>query len=252
MGYSPLASRSTEVWSDDFNDGNYDGWTICENTDLLILDSNWSAADYCLRIDQEDRGVISCPSSIAYGTWSFDFKANESQIESDAQAEIVFISSNLDGDELSDWYGYWVHFSFNIAGEDYTFSLSLRRGDWSGDVTTVCWNSTRVPVAGWHQIDVTRNTTGSFNVFHNGSLIMQGEDTEYDSSELFAILFEQGQMIDNIVVDNEITVTTPTTTATTPPTATTTATTPPPFDWLPIGIGVSAVVIILVIFLKRR
>ncbi|MHA1958565.1 MAG: hypothetical protein ACW968_16780 [Candidatus Thorarchaeota archaeon] len=81
---------------------------------------------------------------------------------------------------------------------------------------------------------------------------MQGEDTEYDSSELFALQFEQGQMIDNIVIDDEITVTPPTTTPTTPPTSPTT--TPPPFDWLPIGIGVSAVVIVLVlvIILKRR
>ncbi|MHA2350713.1 MAG: hypothetical protein ACXADL_13910, partial [Candidatus Thorarchaeota archaeon] len=99
MGYSPLASRSAEVWSDDFDDGNYDGWTICENPDLFIADSNWSAADYCLEIVQEDWGIISYPSSVAYGTWSFDFKANESQVTSGAQAEIVFISSNLDGNE---------------------------------------------------------------------------------------------------------------------------------------------------------
>jgi hypothetical protein len=252
MGYSPLASRSAEVWSDDFDDGNYDGWTICENPDLFIADSNWSAADYCLEIVQEDWGIISYPSSVAYGTWSFDFKANESQVTSGAQAEIVFISSNLDGNEPEDWYGYWVHFAFVSAEEDYEFALSLRKGDWSGDTTTVCWNSTSVPVAGWHHIDVTRNTTGSFSVFHNGSLSMQGEDTEYDSSELFALQFEQGQMIDNIVIDDEITVTPPTTTPTTPPTSPTT--TPPPFDWLPIGIGVSAVVIVLVlvIILKRR
>ena len=28
MGCSPLACRGTQVWSDDFNDGNYDGWTM--------------------------------------------------------------------------------------------------------------------------------------------------------------------------------------------------------------------------------
>ena len=34
MGFSPLACRSAMVWSDDFNDGDYDGWTICENLAL--------------------------------------------------------------------------------------------------------------------------------------------------------------------------------------------------------------------------
>ena len=39
MGYSPLACRGAVVWSDDFNDGNYDGWTICDNSTLN--DGNW-------------------------------------------------------------------------------------------------------------------------------------------------------------------------------------------------------------------
>jgi predicted amidohydrolase YtcJ len=47
MGYCPLACRSAVIWSDDFNDGNYDGWTIYENS------SNWSAANYYLQLDQD-------------------------------------------------------------------------------------------------------------------------------------------------------------------------------------------------------
>jgi hypothetical protein len=66
---------------------------------------------------------------------------------------------------------------------------------------------------------------------------MEGEETEIDTSELFWLWFEDWQMIDNIVVDDEIL----------PPTE--------PPDWLTIGIiGASAVVIIavLVIILRRR
>ncbi|MHA1958364.1 MAG: hypothetical protein ACW968_15735, partial [Candidatus Thorarchaeota archaeon] len=70
---TPLSCRADIVWSDDFNDGNYDGWTICENPGLNYNSSNWSAANNYLQLDQEDWGTITHPSNIAYGTWSFDF-----------------------------------------------------------------------------------------------------------------------------------------------------------------------------------
>ncbi|MFW9967836.1 MAG: hypothetical protein ACFFEA_11855, partial [Candidatus Thorarchaeota archaeon] len=57
MGYFPLACEGAVVWSDDFNDLNYDGWTICDNSTLYNGDygfsgSNWTAADGYLQIEE--------------------------------------------------------------------------------------------------------------------------------------------------------------------------------------------------------
>jgi hypothetical protein len=89
----------------------------------------------------------------------------------------------------------------------------------------------------WHHIEVTRNTTGFFSVYLNDTLIMEGGDTELDTSEVFAFSGDYGPMIDNIVVRDDIPITTP-----------------PPFDWLLVGVGVSAVVVVvvLVVIIKRR
>ena len=250
MGYSPLACRGTVVWSDDFNDGNYDGWTICENVALGEIwpyaglnGSQWTVTNNYLQLDQEEKGVISYPSTIAYGTWSFDFKLNETLIHYGSEAEIAIISSDHYHTALTegDWFSLerthiWIRFDVSTTEEPHDFILSLNKR-YGGDHTVIDWEI--VPVSGWHHIDVTRNTTGWFSVYHNGSPIpiMEGQDTDIVTSELFAVWFEDWQMIDNIVVDDEVL----------PPTES--------VDWVLIGIiGASAVVIIavLVIILKRR
>lgn len=239
MGYVPQSCSSTVVWSDNFDDGNYDGWTICENS-RYSSGSAWLATNNYLELNQSGFGIISHPSDVAYGSWSFDFRANESQVELQTKAEIVFISSNLDGARSEDWYGYWVEFRVSSISPSKNFTLSLRRGDFSGVLVVIDGYYTPVPVAGWHHINVTRDTNGLFKVYHNGDIIMQGEDTTFQTSELFAFYVEKWQMIDNIVVDNE------------PPQTTTNSEFPD--WWIVVIIGASAVVIIavLVVILKRR
>jgi len=51
-----------EVWSDDFQDGDYDNWTIQKGT--------WTAEDNYLKTT--DKGGIYHPSTTTVGTWSFD------------------------------------------------------------------------------------------------------------------------------------------------------------------------------------
>jgi hypothetical protein len=247
LAFIPVPVVADEVWSDDFTDGNYDGWTISDNS--RVYDgaygwngSDWTAANQYLQLDQEEWGIISYPSNVAYGTWSFDFKANETLSAHGALGNIEFISNNIhDLDDIDEGIAYLIQFN---APTGVNFYISLRK--YVGDVLTEYANTTPIPFAGWHHIDVTRNTTGGFSVYHNYSLIIQEVDTEIDTSEMFWLWFERGQMIDNIVVNDEVIPITP------PITTTTTA--PPPIDLLLVGIGVSAVVIIvvLVIFLKRR
>jgi hypothetical protein len=246
MGYCPLACEGAVVWSDDFNDGNYDGWTICENMDLYngsygFANSNWSAANNYLQVDHEDHGIITHPSSIAYGTWSFDFKANETQVGLGSSVEIVLISSDhvLWTDDWGDPERTVIWIRFDVLTHEEPHNFTLRLSKMYGGNYTLIDSVFHVPVAGWLHFDVTRNTTGWFSVYLNDSPIpiMEGEDTDIDTSQLFWLWIEEWHMIDNIVVDDEVL----------PPQT--------PIDWVLIGIiGASAVVIIvvLVIILKRR
>jgi hypothetical protein len=244
-------TNATVVWSDDFNDGNYDGWTICNNTILEnggygLANSNWSAVDNCLQVNHEDYGIITHPSDVAYGKWSFDFRANESQVYEGQSALIEFIANNeiLSTDNWNDPVSYYIRYMvFAGPEEDKNFTLQLRKW-YDGVATTIDTYQTPV-VTGWHHFDVTRNTTGWFSVYLNGSPVLEGEDTDITTSELFWLWFEKGQMIDNIVVDDDWNFTTTTTLDGTDGDTT--------FMLIIAGVGVAVVVIVLaIIFLRRR
>jgi hypothetical protein len=233
MGYTPIASRGAVVWSDDFDDGDYDGWSICSNT-VINPPSDWSAANYHLQVLQGDSGTISHPSNVAYGTWSFDFKANGTQVTMGQGLSIGFISNDInnvtDVADPEDWSCYGLKIRAAIVTEGQKFYLSLTK--WYRGVFTILDDTdSYLPVVGCHHIDVSRTIEGLFHVYVNGSLVMQGEDNEMTTSKLFVVSLADWNMIDNVVVDDA-----------------------PPTDWLPIAIvGVSAVaiIVVVVIFLRR-
>jgi hypothetical protein len=255
MGYSPLASRSTIVWSDDFSDAIYNEWTIVDRPMVNPL-SNWTAADNCLQIDQDDSGTITHPSSVAYGTWSFDFKVNENEVRSGTGAAIAFISNDIHNMtsvvEPADWQCYWLRIRSYVKSEGgYGLSFQLRK--WYDDFdATINASETHLSVTDWNHLAVTRNTTGFFSVYYNGTEVMQGEGTEITTSELFVVSLNSWCMIDNVVVrDDVLPPPPPTTTTTTPP-----PTTPPPagipLELLALGIGVPVVIIVIVVGMKMR
>lgn len=241
MSVCTTTTDATEVWSDDFNDGNYDGWTVCDNSTLHEGDygwsgSTWSAANYYLQLE-DDWGIISHPSNVAYGRWSFDFKTNGTQM-----GNIAFISNNIY--ELNntlrlyeDGQYYFINIDVDAYEELFTITLNKR----FDDAKTILDYYFGVPVAGWHHFDVYRNTTGCFTVFHNSSQIMQVVDTDINTSEMFWLWWSKWQTLDNVVVDD---------------------------DWnitingggdgnlttvlIIAGVGIAVVVMVLVVFVKRR
>jgi len=194
-----------EDWEDDFDDGTYaPEWTVCDNMTFHDGDygwggSNWSATNNYLEkltgAEGYNWGVISHPSNRAYGRWSFDFKAN---------GTIFFISNNFyDMDDLyEDSSLYFIFFEVDAYDEEFTIILAKR----FDNVRTILDSHSHVPLAGWHHLDVTRNTTGCFSVYLDSSQIpiMEVEDTDIDTSEMFWLWFHNGDMIDNIVVDDEV------------------------------------------------
>ena len=259
------AVQAAEVWSDDFDDENYDGWTISEGefsvSDGMLTPSPGETLDYF--------SVIRHNSSITIGTWSFDLVGRE---KSDSWynnafnydngrrfVEIQFMASKLDfWNQTGYAFGIWQ--PYGRMGENPAFVLhKWIDGNPEGEAV-----KKYVPLDfnGKHHIDITRNSTGHIGVYINDTLRLSYVDTEVETSSYFEISsFRDYAMIgiDNITVDDEpIYTTTPTTTTTTDDTTETTTTTTSsttagiPMEWLAVGIGVPVILVIVLVVWKVR
>lgn len=248
-------SEAVVDWSDDFNDGNYDGWTVEEG--------DWDASTGVL-IGYVPPWVtkIWCPSTQVEGTWSFDHY-------------------NVADPPPDKTFTYDVHFMANGSAASPGCNISgygFRIKELS--VYLIRWDSykpviLRVNIVegirhNWNHYDITRNsTTGEMNVFVNGTHVLQATDTTYNYSEKFMIHLEARwtlnhyDAIDNIAVDDEIIPevehTTTTTTEPDTPTPTETPTEPNPIEpltldpmILAIGGGAICILAVVVVIIKRK
>jgi len=173
--------KAATVWSDDFNDGNYSGWTV-ESGMFSAEEKNLNP------LLDGDSNIIYHSSLVAKGTWSFDayFTAFGG-----GAAEFMLTMDNY-GYELEMPYANMIQL-YRMAGPDqvrvvyYTFQKSL---------------------SGWQHFDITRDSKGRLCIYHNGTLvidIVDIVDTSYSESQFFVyIALNSGQAIDNIVVSNTV------------------------------------------------
>lgn len=217
MGCCPLTCRSAVGWADYFDDGTYEPeWTIVENDDILdsywgFWESNWSASEQYLQMleSQGIWGVISRSSDVAAGTWSFDIKLNLTGITIESTvglAMITFMGNNLH--DLESWnqvVSYSFQFMPSGSPPDYNITIRLRKIV-GGDATELASYMIPEPVVDWNQINVTRTMAGLISVYynHNTTPIIQATDTSIVTSETLWLRFQEGQMLDNIVVIPEL------------------------------------------------
>ncbi len=204
-----------------------DGWT--EKTE-----GSFSAADGTLRATGEptnERSLwnyVEHPSSVAYGTWSFD----------------VYIT-DTPGHHFYVWFmiNDWASSPGSVYGYDIAilrkgYELLKRAGDVAWDGTIVLDDVTLGPghYSGWKHIDVTRDADGHFYVYGNGTLLMEKVDTETTTSTHFRFGSEAGPALDNVVVSNTVDIT------------------PVPAipEWLTISIGVPVVLVVIGAVWKRN
>lgn len=210
------------VWSDDFNDGNYVGWTV----DL----GNYMVVDNYLK-GQSTTNAIYHPSTIITGTWSFDVYFPGYL----GGASIVFFMANQTARGFPD-------FSYQIKVSRGAIELKKNSG-WIRHALDNYYPTSAVK--GWQHIDVTRDSNGAFCVYVNGSLKLQAVDTEMNFSSYFLFYCEEDEGIDNIRVSNTIDVS---------PTDDTNETTPPPgipgFPWIGIALGI--IIAMSILLIKRR
>ena len=188
--YESIPSSAATVWSDDFDDGNLDDWTI--------IQGNFSVDNGLLHAT-EDWNRIDHTSSVSYGTWSFDLYLNSGTTpEGHSLCRILFISGDPDPE-------------FNHTTNYYDLTLFRNHYSLSMYNWTLAWAPLRLDYyyppedySGWWHIDITRGMDGQFNVFLNGSRIMEAQNDRYTISSLFCFYTHEGCLLDNIVVSDTI------------------------------------------------
>ena len=165
------------VWSDDFDDGDYDGWVVAEG--------KFTAEEDTLKAEAEDANSAFRPSTVATGTWSFD----------------IYVTN---------YGGGVVYFMWLPGGEGYFLNiptigkieLYIGLGETYTRFTDYRFKST---ILGWQHFDITRDPDGRICVYHNGSLAIDTVEDSYTASHYFGYQSRHpGKAIDNIVVSNTV------------------------------------------------
>ena len=240
---------ATVVWSDNFDDGNYDGWTV-EAGAFSVTNGALMSED-----SVDDYDTIWNSSSTTVGTWNFSLYHESNG----ASHWIMFMVNGTPGTlESPTLYGYGIEFDSSDSPPKATIRLikqigvgSLSRFPLGVYVPDYDFGGT------WTDFAVSRNSTGGFNVWINGTHTFESVNTDHDYSEMFVYYTHglAGGGLDNIVVsDDPLSPPVSTTPTTTPSETPTTPGEPTPIDPMLLAIaGVGVVVVILaVVCLKRR
>lgn len=233
-GYVMGTSLPEEVWSDNFDDGNYDGWnTFGLNITMegvFLTSGNFTVTDGVLRCGGAGYNVANHASSLVYGIWAFDIFVVIGPHEHSA----VYLTK--EGWTLEDG----VENGYAIAFAQSTYSVSepgihIAK---STDYHSTWHEYWLTPVNNrWFHVEVIHLLDGTFNVFINGTLRISYVDNSLTSSSLFEFTLEPGCAVDNVVVSS----------------LGDTGLIPPNLPLL-LVVGVSIVIIIIVIavYLKKR
>ena len=167
--------EAAAVWSDNFNDKSYDGWTE--------ISGIFSAEENTLKTPFKALNMISHPSTVATGTWSFD----------------IYIPSGRLGQ---------IHF-VGVLGKTYDLHVGTEFIDlykiMDGSLTTMLASYGAYSFSGWQHIDITRDEDGKICVYKNGRLVIDVIDTSITTSEYFLFVTGSPEMeLDNIVVRNTV------------------------------------------------
>jgi hypothetical protein len=245
--------KATTIWSDDFNDGVPDGWTFrgwnITQVSVNEVPANYTLEDGNLRYIGEYSTFSYHASTVTMGTWSFDVDCVDTLRN---HTYVAFMSDGMYANLTTESpvvpaeYGIFIATS-TFGAFDNEFVL-YRRDAGSLDLSRVIGRYSVSDLSGWYHIDVTRDSTGYFQVSINGTPRIGGTDNQLDSSSYFAFGGGSGPAIDNIVVTDVVGTSSTTTTESEP-------TTPPDFTGILLIGGAAAVVVIVVIavvFLKRK
>lgn len=217
----PIASSATEVWSDDFNDGNLDGW---------VADAGTIVVDGTLRGSQSTE--VYRPCNLTSGTWSFDvLDIGNWRMALRPGLYVYFMSSHPDaGTQIT--YCLRITQGTTSAGLKYIYAITRMDGEATVTLASADGIEDSELKGTLHHIRIARTPSGHMSVFVNETLMVEAMDNEISTSECFRIILAYDYAIDNIVVDDA----------------------PPgiPLELLAVGAGAVAIVVVTLVALKRR
>jgi hypothetical protein len=208
----PPPCAAIEIWADDFNDGNYDGWTIwASNTTGFnpwtnVTGGSFEIDDGALRANgtNVEWNLADYPSSVAYGTWSFDLDIVDTWRSEFGVQFFKYDTTPRDGPP-GQCYDLVIVTEFLSTGV-FDVRLIHRNDQSSFSLGRTVING----FSGWYHFDVTRDTNGQFYVYINTTYppILDGVDDAFTTCNTFTFWApfgpDFGPAIDNIRVSNTI------------------------------------------------
>lgn len=250
LASSMSRSSATLVWEEAFENPPFDDWFLYSYNTSLYPSGPYLADDYPPIIAngilqmQQSKMMQACAlhySSVAYGTWSFDFHIPE---DNDSVSGILFIGNNYGGGNLNLSGKTYAEISSTMVAYIIYIKSGTEGGSWlsSNSITFKIWTPTKYEtigehkfssyLSGFHNMTITRNSTqGEFNVNLDSNRIFQVTNNEIKTSEVLELTSFYGEIsFDNLTVCDSVGTpcTTTTTTITTTTTTTTQDTTPTP------------------------
>ena len=197
--------KASVVWSDNFDDGNLDGWTISGASyysfkNSILAEGNFSAADKTLRATGVEKylaySFATHPTMTTTGTWSWDLYFNKEGNINGIAALVDLIDKPIMKLPF-DWNGYGI--SITETGgigfwqiEDGGHNELHPRGNFKAHPGT------------WTHIDVTHDSDGHWRLFANGTLANEILDKKLIDFSYFGFWLCPGPAIDNVVVSDTI------------------------------------------------
>jgi hypothetical protein len=180
-GKVPVTPDASVVWSDDFEDGDADGWT-----------SFWVGGEHPVKNGEltfaEGGGDVAHPSDVLYGTWSFDIYISE---PAEISHEVRFTEGVYNYQLLEIRHApntqVWVS-TQQDPNEPRTDSVDLGE-----------------QLSGWHHFDITKDQSGLIQVYLDGEWILDHEDDlPFEVREMTFYTCCEGPALDNVVVRDQV------------------------------------------------
>ena len=189
-------AQASLVWLDDFDDGNYEEWTV-EGGMFVIVNNSLACLGSLL---WPDVATIYHESPGAYGYWSFDIYGYT--------PSVWFIASSPNHRNVT---GY--RFARVLEADEHFFGLYRVV---NGQETRIDY-SPATNETFWSHIRIIREIDGSFIIDLDRTNIITVRDTNVTTSKYFVFgAYSPGGYLDNVVVDSGSTVSSTETISTSP------------------------------------
>ena len=195
-------ASSAIVWTETFDELNYDLWTTrsCTVEDGTLRGVPPPPPPYHI-----SAAIAYRESTVSVGTWKFDFLEKAEWSEELDIGRVYFMSTEL---ETANWTYYCLSITHGggVDGVRLVYALEkyiypnpkIVMASFLGEPDPISTTGTQ------HHFMITRTSGGTISVYLNSSLIMQTTDSSYDSSEYFGYYAWHDWALDNITVYNTI------------------------------------------------